>query len=48
MLALVNVIRAHIGKPTTLAVTAALLYLPFSQRSLMLMGKDNRKRAGNI
>jgi cholera toxin transcriptional activator len=38
----------EIGVGLALAVTAALLYLPFSQRSLMLMGEDNRKRPGNI
>jgi cholera toxin transcriptional activator len=38
----------EIGIGLALAVTAGLLYLPFSQRSLMLMGEDNRKRAGNI
>jgi cholera toxin transcriptional activator len=38
----------EIGVGLALAVTAGLLYLPFSQRSLMLMGEDNRKRAGNI
>jgi hypothetical protein len=31
-----------------LAATAALLYLPFSQRSLMLMGDLPRKRAETI
>jgi cholera toxin transcriptional activator len=38
----------EIGVGLALAVTAALLYLPFSQRSLMLMGEENRKRPGNI
>jgi cholera toxin transcriptional activator len=38
----------EIGVGLALAATAALLYLPFSQRSLMLMGEGNRKRAGNI
>jgi cholera toxin transcriptional activator len=38
----------EIGVGLALAVTAALLYLPFSQRSLMLMGEDNRKRSENI
>ena len=38
----------EIGIGLVLAATAALLYLPFSQRSLMLMGEGNRKRAGNI
>jgi cholera toxin transcriptional activator len=34
-----------IGVGLALAVTAALLYLPFSQRSLMLMGEASPKRA---
>ncbi len=38
----------QIGVGLALATTAALLYLPFSQRSLMLMGEVNPKRAGNI
>jgi cholera toxin transcriptional activator len=38
----------EIGLGLALAATAALLYLPFSQRSLMLMGEGNRKRDGNI
>jgi cholera toxin transcriptional activator len=38
----------QIGVGLALATTAALLYLPFSQRSLMLMGEINPKRAGNI
>jgi len=38
----------QIGIGLALAATAALLYLPFSQRSLMLMGEVNPKRAGNI
>jgi cholera toxin transcriptional activator len=38
----------EIGIGLALAVTAGLLYLPFSQRSLMLMGEDNREQAGNI
>jgi cholera toxin transcriptional activator len=38
----------QIGVGLALAATAALLYLPFSQRSLMLMGESNPKRAGNI
>jgi DNA-binding winged helix-turn-helix (wHTH) protein len=38
----------EIGVGLALAATAALLYLPFSQRSLMLMGEFNPKRAGNI
>jgi cholera toxin transcriptional activator len=37
----------EIGVGLALAVTAALLYLPFSQRSLMLMGEGNPKRDGN-
>ena len=38
----------EIGVGLALAATAALLYLPFSQRSLMLMGDIHSKRAGNI
>jgi DNA-binding winged helix-turn-helix (wHTH) protein len=38
----------QIGVGLALAATAALLYLPFSQRSLMLMGEGNPKRAGDI
>jgi cholera toxin transcriptional activator len=38
----------QIGVGLALAATAALLYLPFSQRSLMLMGDLPRKRAENI
>jgi len=38
----------EIGVGLALAATAALLYLPFSQRSLMLMGDINPKQAGNI
>ena len=38
----------EIGVGLALAATAALLYLPFSQRSLMLMGEGNPKRAGNV
>lgn len=38
----------QIGVGLALAATAALLYVPFSQRSLMLMGEINSKRAGNI
>jgi cholera toxin transcriptional activator len=38
----------EIGVGLALAATAALLYLPFSQRSLMLMGDINPKRAGNV
>ncbi len=34
----------QIGLGLALAATAALLYLPFSQRSLMLMGEFNRKQ----
>jgi cholera toxin transcriptional activator len=37
----------QIGVGLALAATAALLYLPFSQRSLMLMGNLNPKRAEN-
>lgn len=36
----------QIGVGLALAATAALLYLPFSQRSLMLMGDLPRKRTG--
>lgn len=38
----------QIGVGLALAATAALLYLPFSQRSLMLMGEIAPKRAENI
>ena len=38
----------QIGVGLALAATAALLYVPFSQRSLMLMGEINPKQAGNI
>lgn len=38
----------QIGVGLALAATAALLYVPFSQRSLMLMGEINRKRAEKI
>ncbi len=38
----------QIGVGLALAATAALLYVPFSQRSLMLMGEVNPKRAGNV
>ena len=38
----------EIGVGLALGVTAALLYLPFSQRSLMLMAERNHKQAGNI
>jgi cholera toxin transcriptional activator len=37
-----------IGVGLALAVTAALLYLPFSQRSLMLMAERNSRRPGKI
>jgi cholera toxin transcriptional activator len=37
----------QIGAGLALAVTAALLYLPFSQRSLLLMGEGNSRRDGN-
>ena len=37
----------QIGWGLALAATAALVYLPFSQRSLMLMGEFGPKRAGN-
>jgi hypothetical protein len=35
----------EIGVGLALAATAALLYLPFSQRSLMLMGETSPRRA---
>ena len=38
----------EIGVGLALAATAALLYLPFSQRSLMLMGEGNPKRSETI
>jgi hypothetical protein len=38
----------QIGVGLALAATAALLYLPFSQRSLMLMGEINPEQAENI
>lgn len=38
----------QIGVGLALAATAALLYLPFSQRSLMLMGAFKTKQAGNV
>src|ERR1700686_3870821 len=38
----------EIGVGLALAVTAALLYVPFSQRSLLLMGEVNPKRARNF
>jgi cholera toxin transcriptional activator len=38
----------EIGVGLALAATAALLYLPFSQRSLMLMGEFSPKQAGSI
>ena len=38
----------EIGIGLALAATAALLYLPFSQRSLMLMREVNPKQAGSI
>jgi|SRR5665213_572926 len=38
----------QIGVGLALAATAALLYLPFSQRSLMLMGDLPRKRTGTV
>ena len=38
----------EIGMGLALAATAALLYLPFSQRSLMLMGEGHPTRAGNL
>jgi cholera toxin transcriptional activator len=38
----------EIGIGLALAATAALLYVPFSQRSLLLMGEVNPKQAGNI
>jgi cholera toxin transcriptional activator len=33
----------QIGAGLALAITAALLYLPFSQRSLLLMGEGRPK-----
>jgi len=38
----------EIGIGLALAATAALLYLPFSQRSLMLMGETNPTQAGSL
>jgi cholera toxin transcriptional activator len=38
----------EIGPGLALGATAALLYLPFSQRSLMLMGERHPKGAGNL
>lgn len=38
----------EIGVGLSLAATAALLYLPFSQRSLMLMGDAGSSHAGNL
>ena len=38
----------QIGVGLALAATAALLYLPFSQRSLMLMGEFSRRQQENI
>jgi cholera toxin transcriptional activator len=38
----------EIGVGLALAATAALLYVPFSQRSLLLMGEISPKRAGNF
>jgi len=38
----------EIGVGLALAVTAALLYVPFSQRSLLLMAEGNPKQAGNF
>ena len=35
----------HIGAGLALAATAALLYVPFSQRSLLLMGESNPKHS---
>ena len=37
----------RIGMGLAMAATAALLYVPFSQRSLLLMGEGNPRRAGN-
>jgi hypothetical protein len=48
MLALRDPIQTQNGKVSALAVTGALLYLPFSQRSLMLMSEGSAKKAGNI
>lgn len=38
----------QIGVGLALAATAALLYVPFSQRSLMLMGEAKANQAGNV
>jgi DNA-binding winged helix-turn-helix (wHTH) protein len=38
----------QIGMGLALAATAALLYVPFSQRSLMLMGEARPSHAGNL
>lgn len=38
----------QIGMGLALAATAALLYVPFSQRSLMLMGEGRPSPAGNL
>ena len=38
----------EIGIGLALAATAALLYLPFSQRTLMLMGETNPTQASNL
>jgi len=38
----------QIGVGLALAATAALVYLPFSQRSLMLMGEFSRKQQENL
>ncbi len=37
----------QIGAGLALAATAALLYVPFSQRSLLLMGEGNSRRVGH-
>jgi hypothetical protein len=37
----------QIGAGLALAATAALLYVPFSQRSLLLMDESNSRRAGD-
>jgi hypothetical protein len=38
----------EVGVGLALAAVAAMLYLPFSQRSLMLMGESNPRSVGNI
>ena len=38
----------EVGVGLALAATAALLYLPFSQRSLMLMGEFKARQTGRV